>query len=358
MRLPVAILLFNTFSAVHAAEAASNSMATLTRCRATQPAGLTINLGDKRFSTPLSLRARLPLGLELASTSTGQVVWSSGPDIAATQRIPEMTANFGSSLTAIDSNSDGTHDRVYAGDAAGRLWRFDLHPNSTLSALLTGGIMANFSNGAATRPILAAPDVALITPPRGEPWLNIAIGTTRDNAGNLRAGFFLVRDPHVFDALPQHYYTINRPLLASNLLDVTGPIQSSEDASSARGYALNLSSLQVYTQSLTVEGRTIFLAAADSSQPNASCDRQSYAGSINALTGSAAIDLNSDNTVDDSDRLVRLATLPLASSVHLAKPTAASLSTQHVCKVAQHSIPNCTVDLHARRSYWMRADAD
>ena len=63
--------------------------------------------------------------------ASGRQLWTGGAIGAVTQRFADMAAGFTSSLAVIDTDGDGAHDRIYAGDLQGRLWRFDIEHTCT-----------------------------------------------------------------------------------------------------------------------------------------------------------------------------------------------------------------------------------
>ena len=83
---------------------------------------------------PVLLQSSLPNGLRLLDPVDGRELWSAGAGAGTTQQIAAMDAAFGTSLVALHLDEDGLHDRLYAGDRAGRLWRFDLRAGARASA--------------------------------------------------------------------------------------------------------------------------------------------------------------------------------------------------------------------------------
>ncbi len=86
---------------------------------------------------------------------TGERIWSyayTGGDLNNL----EMTYCIPSDMARVDTNGDGLIDRLYVGDAGGRMWRFDIGDPSVAS--WTGNII--FSSNAGTK-IFYPPDVTL-----------------------------------------------------------------------------------------------------------------------------------------------------------------------------------------------------
>jgi len=89
-----------------------------------------------------------------------------------------------SGVAVIDFNGDGYADRMYVGDMAGQLWRFDITNGQPASSLVTGGVIASLGTHEDTTPIQTRtrrfynmPDVASVNQPGDAGYLNIAIGS-------------------------------------------------------------------------------------------------------------------------------------------------------------------------------------
>jgi hypothetical protein len=324
----------------------------------TAPLPLVVHLGNRHFPPKLLLKAREPSGLQLLDPASQAVLWSLGPDSAATQHSAQLTANFGTSITVLDVNSDGAHDRIYAGDSTGRLWRFDIDNNATAAALVGGRVLVNLSNGGPERSILAAPDVALITPRQDTPWLNIAVGTAGSDNNPMPRGFLVVRDRHPFDAQPQGQIDTTPAIHFSELTQLSQQRTLEAPATSATGFWLPVGALQVEAQSITLDGRILFLATDQHTNSSSQCIHDSYVASLDALTGATAIDSNNDGAIDSRDHLTSVGALPYGAALQLTRPSTSPAATVYVCAVAGYRIPNCSTDLQAKRSYWVRGDAD
>lgn len=79
-------------------------------------------VGGGRASSDAAVGNTL-IALDLA---TGSKVWEYAGEPAATDDRQHMTAGIAASPTAIDTDDDGYVDRVYVGDLAGQLWKFDV----------------------------------------------------------------------------------------------------------------------------------------------------------------------------------------------------------------------------------------
>src|SRR5437773_886223 len=117
----------------------------------------------------------------------GTVLWSAGPSGASPA--PNLASSrmdhaIPSDVAVLDIDGDGYADRMYVGDMAGQLWRFDISNGSTAANLVAGGVIASLAThddsphtAAATRRFYNPPDVAAVTKRGLSPFFNIAIGS-------------------------------------------------------------------------------------------------------------------------------------------------------------------------------------
>lgn len=160
----------------------------------------------------------------------GTLLWSASAS-GANFNHARMTHSIPASISVLDTNSDGYADRMYTGDMAAQLWRFDIKNGNTAAALVTGGVIASLGSheetthtAANTRRFYNPPDVAAIQRPSAAPYLNIAIGSgyrghPLDQTAHER--FYSVRDFRPFSAMTQDEYNGLRVLQDSDLMDVT-----------------------------------------------------------------------------------------------------------------------------------------
>lgn len=95
-------------------------------------------------------------GVYIVDLFTGQQVWRW--DFA---RDPNMKYSIPSDISCVDTNGDGYIDRLYVGDAGGRLWRFDISESDPTA--WSGSALFNSSAGllGGSRKIFSRPDVTL-----------------------------------------------------------------------------------------------------------------------------------------------------------------------------------------------------
>jgi hypothetical protein len=291
-------------------------------------------------------------GLRIVDASNGRLLWTGGAIGTVTQRFADMTAGFTSSLAVIDTNGDGAHDRIYAGDLQGRLWRFDIDTRAPASRWVTGGIFADLSGapGNASRGFLAAPDVTLVAPGGLNPWLSIALGTVSTTAGAMNR-FYVLRDRAPFEHWTQLQYDRWRPLVEADLrLAEGGPMDVTPRSA---GFYINLGAQQVTASALTLDGTTIYTTSATSSSLLPTC---------NAPTPAATVNVHSISVVDGELNAMGLGAQAIQSAPADAAVTLVrdenDDSGAFVCAVAGHALPGCSLDSTLRRSFWRREDAD
>jgi hypothetical protein len=305
------------------------------------------------------VESMLPSGFRLLDSTSREELWFAGPDAAGTQQFASMDADFGTSFAALHLDADGVHDRLYAGDRAGRLWRFDLHAGARPAAWIEAAVLADLRAPGGGRGFVARPDVALIETATSTAWVNIAIGTA--NTGTPRADhrFYVLRDS-----------TTGRPgtpPVESDLELLSPP--ANVDRSSGRGYYLQLGSAQVLAQALTLNGRIHFTVVESPRNLVAACPADTLPDTAVALSVTVlrardgeveAADAADDITRASDARDLRrpLATpLPASAGVELAaQPDAASGLVP--CHIAAQALPGCFLDTRPRRSWWRREDAD
>jgi type IV pilus assembly protein PilY1 len=184
---------------------------------------------------------------------TGNTLWSAGPATSTTDnlKLTRMDHSIPSNVAVLDLNSDGYADRMYVGDMAGQLWRFDITNGNPAASLVAGGVIASLGThddatpgaiAANVRRFYAAPDVSSVAQRGISPFLNIAIGSGyRGHPTNLTVAetFYSVRDYAVDTPLTQTQYDNYVVLHDSDLVDVTNTL-APVLASGSPGWKLRL----------------------------------------------------------------------------------------------------------------------
>jgi hypothetical protein len=328
------------------------------QCRATD--ALTIRVRFAREAArDVVIESTFPSGFRLLDPTSGEEIWSGGPDAARTQQFASMDADLGTSFTALHLDADGVHDRIYAGDRAGRLWRLDLHAGGRRAAWMDAAVLADLRTPSGGRGFVAPPDVALIDTATSGTWLSIAIGTANTGAPRADHRFYVLRD-----STTERSAT---PLTESDLELLSPPATAAR--SSARGYYLELGSAQVLAQALTLNGRIHFTVVENPRNLVAACPSHTLPDTavrlsvtvLRARDGAVEPASPADNTIPSSDRrdLRRPLAIPLPASTGVELAATPDPATGLVpCLMASQALPGCFLDARPRRSWWRREDAD
>lgn len=298
-------------------------------------------------------------GLMLGDPSTGEPLWSASASPTSLQVFPDMTAAFGESLAVVDLNQDGVHDRLYAGDRAGRLWRFALHSGAEPGQWAQGGVWADLSAPGGGRGFIAPPDIALHLPADQPPWISVAIGSASIGTGPVENRLYVLRD--VRDGSPAGPFTELDLIEVTPLLAAGLPLPAPAGAT-ARGYFVSLGGRQVFASSLTLQGQVHFIIADTLEALAARCTGDEVpTASVNAsiavvrAADGAPGGTNGDpaaGTQDQGRTLPRA--IPADSRIGLAALEGGGAG----CEADGLALPDCGLDGSIRLRNWRREDAD
>jgi hypothetical protein len=332
-------------------------------CRATEPLRIRARFAGEAPRDVL-VESVSPNGFRLLDAASRTQIWSAGPEPANTQQVPGMDADFGASFAAVHLDADGLHDRLYAGDRAGRIWRLDLHAGARPAAWMRATLLAELGAHGGGRGFTAPPDVTRIDAPPGSSWLNIAMGTANTGVPRNDHRFYVLRDSLAEDR--------DTPLTESDLQALSPP--AGVTRGNTRGYYLLLGSAQVLAQALTLNGRIHFTAVESSRNFLAACGRGTLPSTavemsvtvLRALDGAVEPDEdpaagsrgNSTNPGSSSSlRRPLSAAQPASTGVELAS-TPADSSGRLPCLIGTEPLPACFLDTRPQRRWWRREDAD
>jgi len=183
----------------------------------------------------------------------GSVLWTGGPVTGTDFVNSRMTHSIPSGVAVLDTNSDNFADRMYVGDMAGQVWRFDITNGNARGSLVAGGVIASLGTkddstavAADARRFYNQPDVSLLQRPGEALIYNIAIGSGYRghplNTG-IQDRFYALRDPQPFRALTQTEYgdTSIVPLVRdADMVNVTDPVRTTALPAGSPGWKLLL----------------------------------------------------------------------------------------------------------------------
>lgn len=185
----------------------------------------------------------------------GTPLWSAGID-AADLELERMTHSIPAAVNVIDLDGDSFADRMYVGDMAAQLWRFDIYNGNVKEQLVTGGVIASLGakdadavNAANTRRFYNSPDAALLQPDTtvvqatsSRPFLNIAIGSGYRGhplSTSNQDRFYSIRDYRPYAKLTQTQYGELDIVTDDELDDITTDL-APRLTSNSRGWKLQL----------------------------------------------------------------------------------------------------------------------
>jgi type IV pilus assembly protein PilY1 len=250
-----------------------------------------------------------------------------------------------SPVAVIDTNSDGYADRMYVGDMAGQLWRFDIRNSDNAATTdvendatnaVAGGVIASLGAHDLTAPAAAtehrrfynAPDVAAVQRAGAAPYFAISIGSgyrghpLRSDANDR---FYVLRDAQPFRPMSQDDYDSYAVIDDGSLTDITGSTTPTIAADSP-GWKLDLTTAgeKVLSTAVTFKNQVFFTTYAPPSGISANvCSigvgtNRAYALSI--VDGSPISDLDGNGSVTANDRSVTLRQGGIAPSVSILFP--------------------------------------
>lgn len=302
--------------------------------------------------------------LVLEDVRDGAVLWSAGSGSGTTQRVPGMTAPFGESFAALDLDGDGLHDRLYAADQAGRLWRFTLRPGAQPDALASGGIWADLGESGGGRGFIAPPDITQLQPPGLEPWLNIALGSASTGVVPVANRFYLLRDSLQPD-LPAR--PIDESLLLPLSFAADTPAVALQPFPQVQGYYLPLGLSQVFAPALTLSGRVHFTVVETSRPLLVECPPDTLPVppvplSLSILRAEDGRPAGTPGlTAHESVRRSLSHALPADTGPTLEPATTSGTpggTDRLECRVGDEPVPGCELDVSPRRAGWRREDVD
>lgn len=312
---------------------------------------ITVRIGEGP-SVPALLEGGIETPLSVLDATSGRLLWSAAAHPAAIQTFPAMDAAFTGSLAAIDLDADGLHDRVYAGDMAGRIWRFDLQHGAPAGQWAAGGVFADFSNTEG-RGFLAPADVSLSAPPGNAPWLNIAVGTAAPGNPAASNRFYALRDHAVHESWTAQQYDEWQPLREDDLQQVPATAQATADAAAtvdaaSHGWYVELGTGHVLAPTLTVGHRVVLVIAAVVPREGAPCE---------IFARIASLDLQAAQVIPGDDGAWQR---PLPGTIPAIANLALAVTDQGIAECTLHGqrVPACDVDTRPRKSWWRRTDAE
>ncbi|HUF71473.1 MAG TPA: PilC/PilY family type IV pilus protein [Gammaproteobacteria bacterium] len=262
----------------------------------------------------------------IVDQETGTLLWH-GARTGGTENFASsgwaMDYSIPADVRAIDLNSDGFADRMYAADMGGQVWRFDITNGNPPSSLVAGGVIAQLGAAGMASPDVAdtrrfyyAPDVAVVTT-RHYNFMHVGVGSghrAHPNSTVTHDEFYALRDYSTFSPKTQAQYDAFAPIVPADLEDVTNQVDAFVPQGHP-GWRLSLNDGGWNGEKVLAESRTfdgaVFISTYRPGAGGAGCEpalgttRQYVVSLINAapltnLDGSVE-DYNGDGIVDPTD---------------------------------------------------------
>jgi len=275
--------------------------------------------------------------IHMLDLRTGTELWSTSSDVGADLQLTAMTRSMHNQVRVIDMNGDTLADRMYASDASGQIWRFDITNGNAPSSLVAGGVIAQLGaegivspSAAETRRFYNAPDVSLITDRlQQRRYIAISIGSGyRAHPFDLSASdrFFSIRDGDVFNQLTQAMYDSYPIVKDADLVEVSGQTQTVITANDS-GWKFTLpGNEKILADSLTFDDEILFVSFTPDSNAAATCAAgkgTNFLYRMSAINGDPVVaDISTlDPLVSDDERRETLVQGGIAPSPRVLFPT-------------------------------------
>ena len=269
---------------------------------------------------------------------------SAGADIS----VPGMNFSIPSSVVALDSDGDGTDDRLYVGDTGGQIWRVDLAPldlSSTYSSSAGSSVVGKLAEISASsvptkkRRFFEPPSVVQVRDTQFSNEANydyVLLGTgyrSHPLDNEVEDRFYAIRDfqtganemrddndNNISDATEAYPQVSGDAFTDSDFINVTSTILNSSDAThrAAAGWFYDFTDAgtvgeKVLSPAVTTGGVVTFTTFAPEATTSGTPDPcgaslgLGTAYNFDILSAGAALDWDNDGTITNADRTFELA---------------------------------------------------
>ena len=252
-------------------------------------------------------------GVYIVNAKTGDLIWShTGSGLE--HSVP-------GNIRVLDTDRNGSIDRLYFGDTGGNIWRADLNvddvdTDASLHDVTNDARVSKFASlggsGTEARKFFYEPDVSIFKY-AGESVIAIAVGSgyrSRPLNETIEDRFFVLRDENVY-SIPE---TAPPVITETDLINATS-ISDKRQGASFKGWYKNLlngNGEKVLASPITFKNMIAFTTFANTDMTattgsgacNALTSNQSRAYVVDLITALPVVDLNDDGIVNSSDESV------------------------------------------------------
>ncbi|MBT8144579.1 MAG: hypothetical protein KJO55_07750, partial [Gammaproteobacteria bacterium] len=308
----------------------------------------------------------------MVDAETGQRIWWASIRDEADLTLPQMTHSIPSDLRVLDTDQDGTDDRIYVGDTAAKVWRFDIDDDGNI----TGNVFADLGGDgeSGNRKIYYPPSVTRIIDDESGSFLTISVGTghrAHPLENDVDDGFAMLRDPHPF-APPRDPQTdlvdYQEPIEPVDLLDVTNLADPTTDQLQGRaGWYIRFDAKEKNLSAPLAVLNRIYFTTYTPTAVAASCAPTAVTGNgrlyaVDILTGRPVTYFDQPAPDDRYTELSQTGIPPSPSLVFTEPPCdACDPSDQEVSEITMligTEIVDPLIDNRPRPTYWVQEDID
>ncbi|MFT5114295.1 MAG: type IV pilus assembly protein PilY1 [Parasphingorhabdus sp.] len=318
----------------------------------------------------------------ILDATDGSLLWRGGGTSAGPlpdTSFSSMSYSIPADIRVLDISGDGIADRFYVVDLGGQVWRIDIDNSiiDTLTSRISGGVIADLQledaadaiSTANNRRFFYPPDIALIEPGTGSPFLSISVGSgarISPNSTTVTDRFYLLKDYDI-RSIPVSYTT----LYEDDILDVTDSpdtsgLTTAQGIKLSKGWYITFegSGEKSLATALTATGQVFFTTFAPSTavNNNVSCPAPNVGTAhlyvVDVLDGGPVANLDGigasspgdqDYVPTKADRIYDIERPGIAPAVSIAFPDLPGVTPKAI--VGTEVIP-ITFERHTVRTYW------
>ena len=258
------------------------------------------------------------------NADTGALLWQAS-DSGADLNLSEMQYSIPGHVAAIDRDSDGYADHLYATDMGGQIFRFDVYNGESGSDFIKGQRIADLAGtgNADNRHFYYGVDVAEVALGSSN-FYAVVVGSgwranPLDDVVNDR--FYMIKDTGVFSPDTNGDFTFPTTITENDLFDATShSLTHSNDSTrelaiaeyeSKQGWFLKMQTTgeKILSSPVIVNYKVFFTSYVPASSSTSACAPpagNSRAYLVNLVDGNAVGDLNGDDELGENDRFATL----------------------------------------------------